>query len=67
MFRWICILILALSLIAVAALAQPGGPPQPMSVGTGPYAEAIVEGDPGLPDHTIYRPKDLGPFGASNP
>ena len=38
-----------------------------MSVGTGPYAEAIVEGDPGLPDHTIYRPKDLSPFGASNP
>jgi hypothetical protein len=37
-----------------------------MSVGTGPYAEAIVEGDPGLPNHTIYRPKDLSPFGKSN-
>jgi dienelactone hydrolase len=38
----------------------------PISEGSGPYAAAIVEGDPGLPNHTIYRPKDLNPFGKSN-
>ncbi|MBN2337726.1 MAG: alpha/beta hydrolase [Acidobacteria bacterium] len=34
--------------------------------GSGPYP-AIIEGDPGLPGHTIYRPADLGPFGPQNP
>lgn len=67
MFRLVCVSIVALSLVVAVASAQPGAPAQVMSVGTGPYAEAIVEGDPGLPDHTIYRPKDLSPFGASNP
>lgn len=32
--------------------------------GTGPYP-AIVEGDPTLPTHTIYRPEALDPFGAN--
>jgi hypothetical protein len=32
--------------------------------GTGPYP-AIVEGDPSLPTHTIYRPQDLDAFGAN--
>ncbi len=69
MRRLICVLICAFSLIAANAFAQPpGGMPEmgPISVGSGPY-EAIVEGDSGLPDHTIYRPKDLSPFGKSNP
>ena len=30
--------------------------------GTGPY-KAILFGDPGLPTHAIYRPRDLRPFG----
>ena len=30
--------------------------------GTGAY-KAILTGDPGLPTHAIYRPRDLGPFG----
>jgi hypothetical protein len=67
MLRWVCVMIGAMSLIVTAAIAQPGPPvQQAMSVGTGPYAVAIVEGDPGLPNHTIYRPKDLSPFGKSN-
>ena len=70
MSRLVCVLICAFSLIAVNAFAQPpGGMPKlgPISEGSGPYAAAIVEGDPGLPDHTIYRPKDLSTFGKSNP
>jgi hypothetical protein len=30
--------------------------------GTGPY-KAVLMGDPRLPTHTIYRPRDLSPFG----
>jgi len=30
--------------------------------GTGPY-KAILAGDPSLPTHAIYRPRDLKPFG----
>ena len=30
--------------------------------GSGPY-KAVLAGDPTLPTHTIYRPRDLGPFG----
>jgi predicted dienelactone hydrolase len=33
--------------------------------GSGPY-KAILAGDPSLPTHTIYRPRDLAPFGAGN-
>src|SRR5580692_9212149 len=33
--------------------------------GTGPY-KAILSGDSTLPTHTIYRPKDLKPFGRTN-
>ena len=33
--------------------------------GSGPY-KAIVAGDPTLPTHTLYRPKDLAPFGKEN-
>jgi hypothetical protein len=65
MLRWVCILICALSLIVATAFAQPA-PTTTMSVGSGPYA-AITEGDSGVPDLTIYRPKDLSPFGKSNP
>ena len=67
MLRWVCVWICALSFIMATAFAQPGAPSGEMSVGTGPYAAAIVEGDSGVPDHTIYRPKDLSPFSKSNP
>jgi hypothetical protein len=67
MLRWCCILICVFSLVVATAFAQPGAPAREMSVGTGPYAPAIVEGDSGLPDHTVYRPKDLSPFSKSNP
>ena len=33
--------------------------------GTGPY-KAILWGEPGLPTHAIYRPRDLRPFGPQN-
>lgn len=33
--------------------------------GTGPY-KAILSGDPSLPTHAIYRPRDLKPFGKRN-
>ncbi len=33
--------------------------------GTGPY-KAILAGDSSLPTHTIYRPRDLSPFGGKN-
>ena len=34
--------------------------------GTGKYKSVLV-GDPSLPAHTIYRPKNLSPFGIKNP
>jgi hypothetical protein len=60
MLRQVCMLLCALILIVPVGLAQT------MSVGSGPYA-AITEGDPGAPDHSIYRPKDLSPFSKTNP
>jgi hypothetical protein len=60
MFRYVCIVMCLFALVAAPAHAQT------MSVGSGPYA-AIVEGDPGAPDHTIYRPKDLSAFNKNNP
>jgi hypothetical protein len=66
MLRWGCILICALSLIAAPAFAQPAPYEGPPPTGSGPYP-ATIEGDPGVPGHTIYRPKDLSPFNRSNP
>lgn len=65
---------LALAL-ATSAAAQPGPPPGaadmarameeanrvPDTPGDGPYP-AVMELDPRLPDHVIYRPADLSPF-----
>lgn len=45
-----------------AAPAQQPLPPD-TPVGSGPY-KAIIEQDPGLPDHTIYRPADLRALGS---
>lgn len=60
MFRSILAGISALSLCAGLAMAQtaPGG--------SGPYP-AIVEGDPGVPGHTVYRPESLSAFGKDKP
>lgn len=60
MLRWVCLLIYTFGIIAMAANAhaQDGG--------TGPYP-AIIEGDPGVPGHTIYRPDNLSPFSQENP
>lgn len=64
-----------LSILSTGALAQPAPPPAvpdlarqmaeanlvPDTAGDGPYP-AIMELDPLLPDHVIYRPADLKPF-----
>jgi hypothetical protein len=60
MVRWVFLLIGAFNLIAVAAIAQAP------AAGSGPYP-AIMEGDPGVPGHTIYRPENLSPFSQENP
>ncbi len=72
MLERICILVCVCSLIAASVLAQPAptqAPPAaqgPRPTGSGPYP-AIIEGDPGVPGHTIYRPENLSPFSQSNP
>jgi len=60
MLRRICMLICALNLVSTLALTQTA------PVGSGPYS-AVIEGDPGVPGHTIYRPSDLNPFSQENP
>jgi len=72
MLQRICMLICVFSLVAAIAIAQPGpaqGPPVPQGpppTGSGPYS-AIIEGDPGVPGHTVYRPENLSPFNQKNP
>jgi hypothetical protein len=61
MLQRVCILICVISLVATAALAQPAPAQGPPPTGSGPYA-AVIEGDPGLPGHTVYRPENLSPF-----
>jgi hypothetical protein len=41
-----------------------GAPATPTSAGSGPY-RAVMEMDAGLPDDTIYRPKDLSTLGGA--
>lgn len=65
MLRRICMLICALPLLAATAAAQPASPQGPPPTGSGPYP-AIIEGDPGVPGHTVYRPKDLSSFNQDN-
>ena len=65
MLQRICILICAFSLIATIALAQPAPAQGPPPTGSGPYS-AIIEGDPGVPSHTIYRPENLSAFSQKN-
>jgi dienelactone hydrolase len=68
MLRRVCILICAFSLIATAAVAQMGAPaaaPGPPPKGSGPYP-AVIEGDPGVTGHTIYRPENISAFSKIN-
>jgi hypothetical protein len=58
-------LICAFSFIAASAVAQPAPPQGPPPTGSGPYP-AVIEGDPGLPGHTIYRPENLNAFNQKN-
>jgi dienelactone hydrolase len=60
MLRYVSIVICLITLVVTSAQAQT----EP--VGSGPYP-AIIEGDPGVPGHTIYRPEDLSPFDQKNP
>jgi hypothetical protein len=46
-------------------MTPPPDAPPPKSNPPGPYA-VVVEANPGLPTHTIYRPADLAPFTAKN-
>ena len=55
MFRYACIVLFLIALFTTAAHAQT------KPVGSGSYT-AIIEGDPGISGHTIYRPEDLSPF-----
>ena len=66
MLRWCCILTCVFSLIVVSVFAQPAPAQTPPPAGSGPFS-AVIEGDSGVPGHTIYRPKDLSPFDKSNP
>jgi hypothetical protein len=65
MLQRVCILICVISLIATGALAQPAPAPGPPPTGSGPYP-AVIEGDPGVSGHTIYRPANLSPFSQKN-
>jgi dienelactone hydrolase len=60
MLRYTSIVMCLIALAATAVHAQT------KPVGSGPYP-AIIEGDPGVPGHTIYRPENLSPFDQKNP
>ena len=60
--------ILAFSVLAILsasafAQAPPRPPAGPDTPGTGPYP-AMKEEDPSLPQHTVYRPKDIAAMAA---
>jgi dienelactone hydrolase len=48
----------------VSMAPPPNAPPAKKTL-PGPHA-VVVESDPGLPTHTIYRPADLKPFSGTN-
>ena len=60
MLRYACIVMCIIALVAAAA------PAQTKRDGSGPYA-VIIEGDPGIPGQTIYRPEKLSEFSKKNP
>lgn len=66
MLQRVCMLICALPLLAATALAQPAPAQGEPPTGSGPYP-AIIEGEPGVPGHTVYRPENLSAFNQENP
>jgi dienelactone hydrolase len=56
----------AFIVMCVIALAVTAAPAQTRRDGSGPYP-VIIEGDPGVPGHTIYRPEKLSEFDEKNP
>src|SRR4030043_484183 len=52
--------------MCLIALVVTSAQAQTKPIGSGPYP-AIIEGDPGISGHTIYRPEDLSPFDQKNP
>jgi hypothetical protein len=65
MLQRICMLICVFGLIVATAIAQPAPTQGPPPTGSGPYS-AIIEGDPGVSGHTIYRPENLSAFNQKN-
>ena len=68
MLQRICMLVCAFVLVALIAVAQPAPPQAPQGpppTGSGPYP-AVIEGDSGLPGHTVYRPENLSAFNQKN-
>jgi len=65
MLKRICILIFVFGLIAALAAAQTAPAPGPPPTGSGPYS-AVIEGDPGVPGHTVYRPANMNAFSEKN-
>jgi dienelactone hydrolase len=51
-----------LSIVLITAAALSGQSDNSPPTGTGPFP-AVMESDPGLPTHTVYRPRDLGTLG----
>jgi hypothetical protein len=49
---------------APATSSAPAPIPASKPLGSGPF-KAIMEADPGLPTHTVYRPQDLAALGAN--
>ena len=65
MLKRICMLICVFNLVAATAVAQPAPAQGPPPTGSGPYP-AVIEGDPGVPGHTVYRPENLSAFDPKN-
>lgn len=65
MLQRICTLACVFGLLVTMAFAQPSPAPGPPPTGSGPYP-AVIEGDPGLPGHTIYRPENMSAFNQKN-
>jgi len=53
-------------MMCVIAMVATAASAQTKRSGSGPYP-VILEGDPGVPGHTIYRPEDLSSFDQRNP
>jgi hypothetical protein len=66
-FSGICGVLVAALSFCWNGVTQPRGSAQPSQpiTGSGPY-KALMEMDPSLPDHTVYRPEDLSGLNGLN-